>query len=59
MTWDDILNQLAETAYNAYWERVTEHCPHLRTPFSKQEELYKEDWRRVAKAVAEEVKYDI
>jgi hypothetical protein len=56
--YEDIITQLAETAYNTYWENEG-HRMHLRAPFSKQSQRYKEIWVKVAKAVAEEVKYDI
>lgn len=44
------LEALAARAYAAYWERVTPE--HLKmTPFERLTEAYKEDWRRVVRAI--------
>ena len=44
------LEVLAARAYAAYWERVTPK--HLKmTPFKRHAEAYKEDWRRVVRAI--------
>lgn len=47
------IEELAEIAYSAYWERVTAHNPPTRTPFKLQSEFYKEDWRKVVRQVTE------
>lgn len=44
------LEALAARAYAAYWERVTPK--HLKmTLFELHSEAYKEDWRRVVRAI--------
>lgn len=50
MTEEERVEELAALAYEAYWERLSPKT-HKTTPFKRQSEPYKGDWRRVVRAV--------
>lgn len=46
------IDELAEIAYKAYWERVTPKRYNV-TRWELHSEEYKEDWRKVVRSVLE------